>query len=270
MKSRRCFGVDIRYGNSPLKLEFPRLFRLAKLKNGMVIDYSNNSGFSKVKWEDLFIRPLLDRELRILSRLTERVKSVVLVPDLEDSLDWAHDNKGEFSVKKLTNLLIEGERDEINFAFDKIWKLKVPPRLRNFLIDRVLTKDFLVKRGVHLQNKLNVCPWCECEQERVDHLFFKCNFIVGFWRRIFNWWEVGWKMFNVSGMALRKLRAVEVFLETRKELRPWSQQTTFANMERRLACVGEVAFSKAEQHDNEMVDTLTTTGINCRVIFKVW
>ncbi|MBA0692313.1 hypothetical protein Goari_009884, partial [Gossypium aridum] len=195
------FWVDIWCGNSPLKLEFPRLFRLAKLKNGMVIDYSNNSGFSKVKWEDIFIRPLLDRELGILSRLTERVKSVVLVPDLEDSLNWTHDNKGEFSVKKLTNLLIEGEGDEINFAFDKIWKLKVPPRVRNFLrmlaIDSVPTKDFLVKKGVHLQNIMNVCPWCDREQERVNHLFFKCNFIVGFWRRIFNWWEVGWKM--VSG-----------------------------------------------------------------------
>lgn len=61
------FWVDIWCGNSPLKLEFPILFRLAKLKNGMVFDYSNNSSFSKVKWEDLFIKPLLDRELGILS-----------------------------------------------------------------------------------------------------------------------------------------------------------------------------------------------------------
>ncbi|KAK5841578.1 hypothetical protein PVK06_003899 [Gossypium arboreum] len=66
-----------------------------------------------------------------------------------------------------------------------------------FAIDRIPTKDFLVKRRVHQQNIMNVCPWCEREQEKADHLFFKCNFIVGFWRRIFNWWEVGWKM--VSG-----------------------------------------------------------------------
>ncbi|MBA0802655.1 hypothetical protein Gohar_012933, partial [Gossypium harknessii] len=32
-----------------------------------------------------------------------------------------------------------------------------------------------------------------------------------------------------------------------KNRRPWSQQTTSADMERRLACVGEVAFSKANQ-----------------------
>ncbi|MBA0832092.1 hypothetical protein Goarm_016502 [Gossypium armourianum] len=41
-------------------------------------------------------------------------------------------------------------------------------------------------------------------------------------------------------------------------------------MERRLACVGEVAFSKADQHGNEMAETLATIGINPRVMFKVW
>ncbi|MFQ6626385.1 hypothetical protein Gotur_004960 [Gossypium turneri] len=39
-------------------------------------------------------------------------------------------------------------------------------------------------------------------------------------------------------------------------------------MERRLICVGEVAFSKAEQHGNEMPETLATAGINRKVIFK--
>ncbi|TYH04630.1 hypothetical protein ES288_A08G021800v1 [Gossypium darwinii] len=51
-------------------------------------------------------------------------------------------------------------------------------------------------RGVKLQAILNVCPWCNRELERADHLFFNCNFIVGFWRRIFNWWDVGWKVVN--------------------------------------------------------------------------
>ncbi|MFQ6647445.1 hypothetical protein Gotur_021622 [Gossypium turneri] len=63
------------------------------------------------------------------------------------------------------------------------------------------------------------------------------------------------------------ITALDVIIEMR---RPWSQQTTFADMERRLACVGEVAFSKAEQHGNEMVETLATAGINRRVMFKAW
>lgn len=51
-------------------------------------------------------------------------------------------------------------------------------------------------------------------------------------------------------------------------MRPWSLQTTFTDMERRIACVGEVAFSKAEQSDNEMAATLATAGVNRKVMFK--
>ncbi|TYJ12145.1 hypothetical protein E1A91_A11G328900v1 [Gossypium mustelinum] len=30
----------------------------------------------------------------------------------------------------------------------------------------------------------------------MDHLFFNCIFINGFWKRIFNWWDIGWKRVN--------------------------------------------------------------------------
>lgn len=105
-----------------------------------------------------------------------------LVPNMENRLVWVHDNKGEFTVKKLTGLLIEGEGDDFNLAFYKIWKLKLPPKVPNFIWllanDKIPTKEFLVKRGVQLHNTL--CPWCEKELEQVVHLFFKCNFIEGF------------------------------------------------------------------------------------------
>ncbi|KAH1040411.1 hypothetical protein J1N35_042154 [Gossypium stocksii] len=55
-----------------------------------------------------------------------------------------------------------------------------------------------------------------------------------------------------------------------KDRRPWSQQTTFVDKERRLAYVDEISFSKAKQHGNEMAETLATTGINCKVMFKAW
>ncbi|TYH38544.1 hypothetical protein ES332_D12G117400v1 [Gossypium tomentosum] len=288
----------------------------------------------------------------ILRNLCEVLLKACLMA-LRDFLIWVHDNKGDFSVKKLTNLLIEGERDDVNFAFDKIWKLKVHSRVRNFLwmlaINRVPIKDFLMKRG-----------------ERVDHLFFKCNFIVevgwkmvscfekfytlcfnvklhgtskSLWliaiaascwsvwlarnemvferkvlsmdtlifhskmrallwiRVVFNecmvqerlWWlspskcrglateeamgcggvlrdeegnvralfsrpsiitsldviiEIGWRGIGLTIVEIGSLVAYNWLLN--KDRRPWSQQTTFADMEMRLAYVGEVAFSKAE------------------------
>lgn len=66
-------------------------------------------------------------------------------------------------------------------------------------IDRIPTKDFLVKRGVQIQPQDRGCPWCARELETSDHLCFKCNFIEGFWQKIFFWWELRWSL--VVGFA---------------------------------------------------------------------
>ncbi|TYI31182.1 hypothetical protein ES332_A05G435900v1 [Gossypium tomentosum] len=95
--------------------------------------------------------------------------------------------------------MVDGVGVDFSFAFDRIWKLKVPSRVRYFLwliaIDRVPTKDFLIKKGVKILDTVNVCPWCNREREKTDH-FFNCIFINGFWKRIFNWWDIGWKGVN--------------------------------------------------------------------------
>ncbi|MBA0853749.1 hypothetical protein Goshw_021487 [Gossypium schwendimanii] len=62
--------------------------------------------------------------------------------------------------------------------------------------------------------------------------------------------EIEWKGSGLIIVEIRSLVAYNWLLN--KDRRPWSQQTTSVDMERRLACVGEVAFSKAEQHGNEM------------------
>lgn len=69
----------------------------------------------------------------MLNCLREVVSSKVLVSNEEDHLIWIHDNKGVFSVKKLSELLIKEGVEDICFAFGRIWKLKVPPRVKTFL-----------------------------------------------------------------------------------------------------------------------------------------
>ncbi|MBA0700632.1 hypothetical protein Goari_005670 [Gossypium aridum] len=82
------FWVDIWCGNCPLKLEFPRLFRLVRQKGSMVANYSRNNVFNRLKWSELFTRSLLEREEEILCRLEDRVNSIELVPGVEDRLCW--------------------------------------------------------------------------------------------------------------------------------------------------------------------------------------
>ncbi|MBA0655935.1 hypothetical protein Goklo_008351 [Gossypium klotzschianum] len=170
--------------------------------------------------------------------------------------------------------------DDVNFAFDKIWKLKVPPRVRNFLwmlaINRVPTKDFLMKRGKGV-------VYGNADISFQDESIVVVRLSAGSSKPITLGWRYllhGWLKFNVSGLATEEamgcggvlrdeegnvralfsrpwwrgagLTIVEIgSLVTynwllNKDRRPWSQQTTFADMERRLACVDEVTFSKAE------------------------
>lgn len=69
----------------------------------------------------------------MLKRRIEVMGNSCLVPGREDCLVWIHDNNGVFSVKKLTGLLSKGGGEDVDFVFDEIWGIKVPPRVRNFL-----------------------------------------------------------------------------------------------------------------------------------------
>ncbi|TYI29742.1 hypothetical protein ES332_A05G338300v1 [Gossypium tomentosum] len=87
------FWEDAWCGDRPLRVEFPRLFRLALNKKGNVIDFSISKGFKEVNWTDLFSRPLLEREVQMVSSLKEAVSNKILFPEVEDKLLWKHDSK---------------------------------------------------------------------------------------------------------------------------------------------------------------------------------
>lgn len=190
------FGIDIWCGNMPLKQGFLRLFRLTRYKESSVADFFRFAGLCRYDWNEFFTRSLLGREEVMRRELVERVSGMVLISDMEDKLCWANDKNEEFLVKKCSELLISDEGVDINFSCDKFWKLNVPPTVRSFLwmlaIDRIPSKEFLVKIGVNLHDISVSCPWCESELEKTSHLFFKCKYIEGFWIKIFDWWEVVW------------------------------------------------------------------------------
>ncbi|KAA3463550.1 Retrovirus-related Pol polyprotein LINE-1 [Gossypium australe] len=191
------FWWDIWCGNRPLKVLFPRLFRLAKNKVSTVVDSLNYSGNGSVNWGDWFSRPLLDRENEMCKDMANKVSGTVLLSEVEDRLYWINDKFGVFLVKKCPDLLILDDEADVNFACSEVWNIKVPPRVRSFLwmlaIDRIPSKEFFIKRGVNIQNFSINCLWCEGKPESASHMFFKCRFIEDFWAKIFNWWDAVWK-----------------------------------------------------------------------------
>ncbi|KAH1040658.1 hypothetical protein J1N35_042401 [Gossypium stocksii] len=122
----------------------------------------------------------------MVSRLKEVVSCMELIPEEEDQIIWIHNKKGEFSMRKLIELLISAEMADCRFAFDKIWNLMVPPKVKSFLwlvsIDRILTKKFLGKRGERLVNWGMGARGVRGNERLWFIFFFNCNFIGGFWR----------------------------------------------------------------------------------------
>ncbi|MBA0634255.1 hypothetical protein Godav_025819, partial [Gossypium davidsonii] len=55
-----------------------------------------------------------------------------------------------------------------------------------------------------------------------------------------------------------------------KDTRPWSLQTTFSDINRKIEQVGSVVFSMADQKGNEMASTLAVTSSNRGDMFKAW
>ncbi|KAG8502370.1 hypothetical protein CXB51_000305 [Gossypium anomalum] len=86
-------GIMDRVERKPLRVEFPRLFRLSLNKSGFVKEFSKSNGFKEVDWAVFFSRRLLDREI--------------------------HDKQGEFSVRKLSELLICAEMADCRVSWQK-------------------------------------------------------------------------------------------------------------------------------------------------------
>ncbi|MBA0646979.1 hypothetical protein Goklo_014895 [Gossypium klotzschianum] len=126
----------------------------------------------------------------MLNRLREVVSSKVLVPEEEDRLIWIHDNNG----------------------------LKVPARARSFLwmisIDRLPTKEFLIRRGVGKSLwiiSVTAACWSvwlarnelvfDRKWPTMNSLVFHSKMWALMWVRFWCPSRHGWVKFNVSGLV---------------------------------------------------------------------
>ncbi|KAK8595342.1 hypothetical protein V6N13_016717 [Hibiscus sabdariffa] len=99
------FWYDTWCGDLPLKIQFPRLFRLAVNKMAVVRDLAPANELQNIKWEKIFQRNLLNRELYLVEELKALLHDYRIIQTAEDKLIWIHDIAGKFSVKILSSLL---------------------------------------------------------------------------------------------------------------------------------------------------------------------
>jgi len=147
-------------------------------------------------WEFEWRRSLFVWEEEILISLKE---------DLEGHISgnspirwcWKAEEGGVFSVKscylKLVHLLSDEEvwSEMEKGVLDNIWKSKAPLKVVAFswklFLNRVPTRDNLVRRNCLPPEESTLCVFCGGTKESSKHLFLHCNFTTKVWERVTKW-----------------------------------------------------------------------------------
>ncbi|XP_058726229.1 uncharacterized protein LOC131597556 [Vicia villosa] len=134
-----------------------------------------------------------------LQSLLAALNPVLIKDNTEDNFSWAKSSSGSFTVKSCYEFFkkfLSGqpmESDKVK-ALNFLWKFKVPPKILcfawRFLLNRLATRDQLVRRGVLEEGIDSSCALCGFGEESLSHLFFLCKVSVRIWRRVFMWLDL--------------------------------------------------------------------------------
>jgi hypothetical protein len=127
-----------------------------------------------------FRRDLSGQRLVAWDALLQRLANIQL-QDGHDEFRWNLHENGKFSVASMYNALILPDVPIDKISNDKLWKLKIPLRIKVFgwylRKGVILTKDNLAKRNWHGSKK---CVFCH-QDETIKHLFFHCRVARSIW-----------------------------------------------------------------------------------------
>lgn len=150
------------------------------------------------RWNETTVRQVFSDEL------ANKILSTPLVAHVQsDRLIWKAERNGKYSVKNAYRLCVEELIDASHLRrpgnWSSIWKLKVPPKVRN-LIWRIFRRCLpmrirLYYKGVQCPTQ---CVSCESSHEDMTHLFFACPFDIQVWSLSGLWSDVSAAHSNID------------------------------------------------------------------------
>ena len=134
-------------------------------------------------WNDNFIHYVFD------DGTTSQILQTPLLPSVRrDTMVWRHEKNGLYSVRSAYRDIFNNQdamlHHRIPGHWNTIWKLKLPPKVKNFIwrICRncLPTRMRLIATGVDCPN---ICVVCFEKDEHGKHLFFECGKSASCWQR---------------------------------------------------------------------------------------
>jgi hypothetical protein len=170
-----------------LKVAFPTLFGIARVKDASVVDNLEFLGDSN-HWNVSFTREAHD-----FVSFFQALHLVKVSRGNEDKLWWVSSKKGLFKVKSFFySLAISGSS---RFSWRSVWPTQAPSRASFFVrfaaLGKIFTLDNLRKRHVIMINR---CYMCKRTGESVDHLLLHCDVASSLWSSLFSRFGMSWVM----------------------------------------------------------------------------
>lgn len=179
------FWKDLWWRDQSLSLVFPKLFSIAKNKEAMVLEVFSPSPIG-LSWNIDFSRDLYEWEANMFGILSHMLKNVLISPSFLDKKIWVLNSSGIFSSKSMFISLLPSSTFDQVFAFGRVWRPSIPPRVKAFSWTAVWTvsTQWTICSG---EGRLCSFPWIRAsyakkDQESVNHLFIHCSFSYRIWQ----------------------------------------------------------------------------------------
>ncbi|KAK6116072.1 hypothetical protein DH2020_008341 [Rehmannia glutinosa] len=120
-------------------------------------------------------------------RDVEEITNSPLNPSgVDDIRVWHYDKKGKYMVKssyRIARNFSEDDNRENSALWSKIWKLKLPPKIKHF-VWRACTNCLPLRSNLSRRNIVvePVCAFCRVEMETCWHVFVSCRYCRDCWR----------------------------------------------------------------------------------------
>jgi hypothetical protein len=162
----------------------------------------------------LFYLPLSEQAFQELQAINGIVLSVRMNAnqlELHDSWTYCY-NSGLFSSANYYKVMFQGVI--VQPIFPKLWKCKCVPKMKVFtwLMDRLNTRDMMLRRHWHLQSGPHCVMCSNGTLETRDHLFIDCPFAKRCWDFCKIIWQSGESMSDIFMNARREFQGPN-FLE---------------------------------------------------------
>ncbi|XP_058752491.1 uncharacterized protein LOC131625668 [Vicia villosa] len=113
-----------------------------------------------------------------------------------DTVEWMAEADGVFSVASCYKFFAGfripfGPSNKFDGALSLIWKMEVPFKIKAFgwrvLVNRLPTKDLLLRKGITFSGDFSKCVFCGVHPESMMHSFFLCPSVALVWSSMARW-----------------------------------------------------------------------------------